>query len=49
MPITDREKINAEMELVWAEILGAVRDRCIGVIYRKLNRLRALIKERDIT
>jgi len=46
---TNREKLNADIELVWAQILGAVRERQIGYIFRLLRKVLALIKERDIT
>lgn len=46
---TDREKLNADIELLWTQILGAVRDRKIGYIYRLLNRMVMLTRKRDIT
>ena len=47
MPI-NREKLNADIELVWSQILGAVRERQIGYIFRQLRKVIALMKERDI-
>jgi hypothetical protein len=46
---TNREKLDADIELIWAQILGAVRERQIGYIFRLLRKVIELIKKRDIT
>lgn len=46
---TDREKISADIEHVWAEIHGAVNKRQIGYIFRLMQRMVMLTRKRDIT